>query len=238
MSAPQFKDGPLLGFDLETTGVDVFEDRIVTATLIYWADAGTAPVIHEWLVNPGIPIPEGASRVHGITDEIAQSRGKAPHEAVGQIVAGIKHYMAMSNTALVIFNAAYDTSLLREECYRNGIEPIADDALGPVIDPMVIDKQADKYRKGSRKLIDVARHYGVTLTEEEAHTSTGDVKATLMLARALPVVEPRLDVTAENMHLWQIDWKAQQAASYQSYLRKSDPNAYIDGNWPIVGKRS
>ena len=48
------------------------------------------------------------------------------------------------------------------------LEDLASD--GCVVDTFVLDKAVDTYRKGSRKLIDVARHYGVELTEAEALT--------------------------------------------------------------------
>lgn len=50
-------NGPWLAFDLETTGVDVTADRIVTATLLHIE--GSHIDAHNWLVNPGIDIPEG-----------------------------------------------------------------------------------------------------------------------------------------------------------------------------------
>ena len=60
---------------------------------------------------------------------------------------------------VVVYNAPYDLSLLDRECRRNGLEPI--DAPGPVIDPLVIDKAVDSYRKGKRTLEVAAAHYRV-----------------------------------------------------------------------------
>ncbi len=67
-------DRPVIVLDLETTGVDPRNDRIVeiSAMKIYPADAtGTAPEpdVRTRRVNPGVPIPPGASAVHGIKDE-------------------------------------------------------------------------------------------------------------------------------------------------------------------------
>ncbi|NUQ88686.1 MAG: 3'-5' exonuclease, partial [Glycomyces artemisiae] len=55
-------EGPLLGFDTETTGVSVEQDRIVQAALVTGTGSTT------WLIDPGVTIPPGATRVHGITD--------------------------------------------------------------------------------------------------------------------------------------------------------------------------
>jgi DNA polymerase-3 subunit epsilon len=40
-------------------------------------------------------------------------------------------------------------------------------------------------------------------------------------------------VDVEELHRRQLVWAAEHAASYQEYLRKSDPAAVIDGSWPL-----
>ena len=59
----------VLVFDTETTGVDVNEDRIVQLGAAYYQDGGRLGPPRSMLVNPGMPIPSGASKVHGILDE-------------------------------------------------------------------------------------------------------------------------------------------------------------------------
>ena len=59
---------PLAFFDLETTGVNVAEDRIVEISVIKLNPDGSEEVLTE-LVNPGMPIPKGSSDIHGITDD-------------------------------------------------------------------------------------------------------------------------------------------------------------------------
>ena len=59
--------------DLETTGTDTREDRIVEVAVLTVYPGGTA-VSFVRRVNPGRPIPAGASAVHGITDaDVADS---------------------------------------------------------------------------------------------------------------------------------------------------------------------
>lgn len=82
MSTPWF-NGPLLGFDTETTGVDPRHDRLVTAALVFRPASSDAPTrtqdtVSTWLANPGVEIPAGATAVHGITNEVAKTHG-APH---------------------------------------------------------------------------------------------------------------------------------------------------------------
>jgi len=59
---------PLVVFDLETTGVDTASDRIVEIGLVRLLPDGSREN-HSWMINPGRPIPAGASAVHGLTDD-------------------------------------------------------------------------------------------------------------------------------------------------------------------------
>ncbi|MER6923464.1 exonuclease domain-containing protein, partial [Streptomyces spiralis] len=64
----------LIGFDLETTGTDPREARIVTAAVIEVREG--EPVGHrEWLADPGVEIPPDAVAVHGISNERAAAEG-------------------------------------------------------------------------------------------------------------------------------------------------------------------
>ena len=69
---------PLVIFDLETTGVSVTHDRIVEICLLK-----VYPDLREELrtyrINPGMPIPAGATAVHGITNE---SRAAPPDNRI------------------------------------------------------------------------------------------------------------------------------------------------------------
>jgi DNA polymerase-3 subunit epsilon len=56
---------PLAFFDLETTGVTVGADRIVEISILKLLPEGTKQTFTR-RINPEIPIPEAASKVHGI----------------------------------------------------------------------------------------------------------------------------------------------------------------------------
>lgn len=58
----------LIGFDLETTGLDVCYDRPVQIGLVSGNLGGPYRIVMNTLVNPGIPISEGAAQITGITD--------------------------------------------------------------------------------------------------------------------------------------------------------------------------
>lgn len=223
---------PLRGFDLETSGVDVETDRIVTAAI---TDYGTpTDSTRTWLADPGIDIPAEATAVHGIPTEHAQAHGRPAADVAEEIAQALVAAME-TGTPIVAMNGRFDFTILDRELRRYGL-PTLEERLGrpvgPVIDPFVIDKQADKYRRGSRKLEALAAHYGVTLTD--AHTAGADAVAALEVAVAIAERYPQLQVDADQLHAWQIKWAADQAADFQAYKRRTDPTAVIDGAWPLV----
>ena len=115
------------------------------------------------------------------------------------------------------FNAAYDFTVLANECARYGLQtPTAT----PVIDPFILDKQMDRYRRGKRTLVALCELYGVRL--EAAHTSAADALATIGVADALARRYPGLCIDAAELHERQIGWCAQQAASFQEWLRRTE----------------
>jgi len=63
---------PLAFIDLETTGINVSSDRIVEIAIVKIAIDGGKTVKRK-IVNPTIPIPQGAIDVHGITNEMASA---------------------------------------------------------------------------------------------------------------------------------------------------------------------
>lgn len=218
---------PRAAFDLETTGRDPRTARIVTASILV-VNAKSEILQHrEWLVNPGVRIPEEASDIHGITTEIAQRDGMDPQVAVGEISEFLD--ALFQTMPVMVFNAPYDFTVLREEAKRYGAAQIDP---RPVIDPLVIDKQVDKYRRGKRTLIAMSEFYQVPLIN--AHTSVADAAATIAVADRLAEKYPKeLQIDPLLLHSNQIEWAAQQAASFQEYLRRREPSAVVEGDWPL-----
>jgi DNA polymerase III subunit epsilon len=165
-----------LAWDLESTGTDVHNDRIVSACAAI-TEAGRVVFERRWLFNPGVPIPAEATEVHGITDEQVQADGIDPERGVKEIANAIR-YAVHSNMPVVAFNGAFDASMLNAECVRYGLGTLEDFCgreLGPVVDPHVIDRAVDRFRRGSRKLGDTCTNYDVVL--EDAHTAAADAVA-------------------------------------------------------------
>lgn len=167
----RFDVGAMMAFDLETTGTNPKECKIVTSALVSLR-SGQQPVKELRLADPGVEIPEAASNVHGITTEMARKDG-APHDQVlAETIAGIRKGWSEGFT-LIAFNAAYDLSVLHTQDPSFTVD-------GLVVDPFVIDKKFDKYRGGKRTLGSVCEHYNVRL--DAAHDATEDALAAARLA--------------------------------------------------------
>ncbi len=180
-----------VGFDTETTGVNPLTSRIVTVSVII--DGGDFTEKYYRLADPGIPIPKAASDIHGITTEKAREEGQ-PAQEVLTLAADLLAEQMKAGNPVVAFNACYDLTLLNRELDRHGL-PSLETRIGhriaPVLDPYLLDKAADRYRRGKRTLEAVAKHYGVW--ENDAfHNAEADVLATLRVLKAILKRYPQL----------------------------------------------
>ncbi|GAA1695784.1 3'-5' exonuclease [Microcella alkalica] len=217
-------------FDLETTGVDVTTSRIVTAHIGVIGPEGEQLESWSWLADPGVEIPAGATAVHGITTERARAEGRPAREVVAEIADALRALLARP-LPLVVYNAAYDLSLLEHEALRHGVEPLASPA--PVVDPLVIDKAVDRYRRGKRTLEAAAAHYGVALTG--AHDAAADAIAAGRVAQALARKhEAALPDDIAALHGAQVSWHDQQCDSFEDYMRRERDHRFTaDRGWPV-----
>lgn len=216
-------------FDLETTGIDIETSRIVSAHVGVLDATGTLVERHDWLADPGIEIPVQASAVHGISTQRARAEGRPAPEVVAEIIASLADLFARG-IAVTIYNAAYDLSLLNREALRYGLAPLAGPA--PIIDPLVLDKAVDKYRKGKRTLQAAALFYGVELLD--AHDAAADAVAAGRVAQAMALrYGVQLAIDSNVLHSHQVGWSAEQSASFQDYMRRTrDPEFTSTGSWP------
>ncbi|MCX5527233.1 3'-5' exonuclease [Streptomyces bobili] len=225
----------LIGFDLETTGTDPREARIVTGAVIEVRD-GQVLGSREWLADPGVEIPADAVAVHGISNERAASEGR-PADEVADAIAGVLTGYWRTGVPVVAYNAAFDLTLLSAELRRHGLPSLRDRLGGldpaPVVDPYTIDRWADRYRRGKRNLEAVCAEYGVSL--DAAHDASADALAAARLARAIAERHPKVATLGPaELHRSQIEWYAAWAADFQDFLRrKGDADAVVDGVWPV-----
>ncbi|MER5182689.1 3'-5' exonuclease [Streptomyces sp. NPDC002896] len=225
----------LIGFDLETTGTDPREARIVTGAVIELR-SGQLLGHREWLADPGVPIPDEAVAVHGITSERAAADGRPADEVADAIATVLVGYWK-TGVPVVAYNAAFDLTLLSAELRRHGLPSLRDRLGGidpaPVIDPYTIDRSVDRYRRGKRNLEAVCTEYGVAL--DTAHDASADAVAAARLACAIAARHPKIaGLAPAELHRRQIGWYAEWAADFQGFLRRQgNPEAVVDGAWPV-----
>jgi DNA polymerase-3 subunit epsilon len=235
---------PFTTYDTETTGVDVENDRIVSAAVIPMAD-GHADVT-EWLADPGIDIPEAATKVHGISTAHAREHGRPAKDVLTEVVAALATAVE-DGTPLVGHNIVYDLTLTDRETRRHlGLDLWT--ALGGtpyVIDTMVLDRLVAPFRRrvseeqGPYQLRTTAETYGLGWNEDAAHGAAYDA---LMAGRVAwhmghiahqpPRERPqwvrqlhpgRFDklrgLGLAELHDRQVLWARLDAESYQAWLR-------------------
>lgn len=164
----------LLSLDFETTGLDVFHSRIVEAGGVLYSvdDGGSAGKLTELatpldtFVNPSCPIPEQASRIHGITD------GKvmfAPTTA--EVLEKLFDELAKVDYVVGFNIDDYDWRLLREECRRCGLYERFVEAESRLL---LVDVMRHLPRRRSLK----AAYHGIFGESFEEHRAVADARAT------------------------------------------------------------
>ena len=218
--------GPLAALDFEATGVDPHRDRILSYALI---DPESE---RESLVDAGVPIPAASAEVHGIT-AMSLVGAPSPREAMA-VVADWVQSLIERRIGLVVFNAAYDLTLLRAEAARHGVrQPQWDRLL--VVDPYVIDWGLERGGLGQRRLVDVAEYYGVVL--DRAHEALADARAARDVAIQMGArhVEAGACSLADLM-LRQHVWHAERIDDWNAYAAAKGRDPIDRHSWPLVSE--
>ncbi len=157
-------DYPIVFFDLETTGTDTVNDRIVEICLLKVFPNGNEES-KVMRINPGIHIPEEASKVHGIYDSDVADCPK-----FGDVAADI--WAFMQGCDLGGFNSNhFDIPMLAEEFLRAGMNQ-ADLSKCRRVDVQNI------YHKLERRTLVAAYQFYCHKNLEDAHSALADTKAT------------------------------------------------------------
>ena len=191
--------------DFETTGLDPQADRVLEMGIVTFEQG--APVARQnWLIQPTIPVPEGASAVHGITDDMLAD---APR--FEEIWPEIRPHLERSLP--VAYNAGFDKKFLLAELQRMG-EDVWGDELPPAmqsdvewIDPLVWVREL--YPEQSAKLGEITKHLGIAL--EDAHRAANDAEAT---GKVLLAVAPGMPATYAELIRVQVRYAAQQDVDF------------------------
>ncbi|MFP4149074.1 MAG: exonuclease domain-containing protein [Nitriliruptoraceae bacterium] len=224
--------GPFAVLDLETTGVDPATARIVELALLVDDASGGQRELYAGLVDPGaeVEIPPGAAAVHGITRERLEAAQAPPAEEILPAVHVHLHTILAEGWPLVIYNATYDWPLLAAELRR--LAPPLELPELVLLDPLVLDRHVDRYRRGKRTLETACQVYGVTLTD--AHSARADAIASVAVARALVTRYPELAATPfEDLATLQVEAHARWRDSFNDYLQRVDATRpLVRETWP------
>jgi DNA polymerase-3 subunit epsilon len=150
-------DRPLVCVDFETTGLDTSKDRIVEIGLVRLMPNGTRQEFQR-RVDPGIDIPESATRIHGIRND--DVRGLFGEPTLARIGKEIVEFMGESD--LAGFNLLqFDLPLWESECQRHGLEFSAVNRR--IVDAKLIFEVKeigwDRFLQGPKNLNNAVLHY-------------------------------------------------------------------------------
>ena len=228
MANPSF-----LVFDVESTGVDVFNDRIVQLVIGLSDRDGNILKVTEWVINPGVPVPEEAAEVHGFTNGFLNQNGQPPGPALTEALAVFREHWTLP---WVAFNANFDVSMIHYEFERHGVATRWGDVVAEKVrlfDPLVIDRARDKYRKGGRKLMNLADHFRIEYDEDTLHNAIADCELTAKVATA--VRNQYGQYTNEDQAGFYKAW----ADNFRAYLaRKGEVADDLTGEWPLKRKEN
>lgn len=157
---------PLACVDLETTGVDVNEDRIVQIAIVR-LDPNGDRTTKSRVVNPGRPIPAEATAIHRITNSIVI--GKPHFYRIAQSLARL-----LSDCDLTGYNIrSFDAPMLTAEFARHEI-------VWPAADQLIVDSYDIFKRQEPQKLAQALTFYtGEVMDPAAAHDATVDAEAAL-----------------------------------------------------------
>lgn len=170
---------PAVALDLEATGLDVRNDRVVQAAAIpmLGAEILETPRL-EQLVNPGIPIPESARRIHGLSDADVADAPSFP-----EIAETLRE--TLSGRVVIGHHIGFDLALLRNEAARAGIDWTEPPSLDIA---MLLGAMAPSLP--DLGLETVTRHLGVTIRGR--HSAMGDsLAAAEAFAKLIPMMRER-----------------------------------------------
>ena len=155
---------PICFFDLETTGTNPGKDKIVEIAVLK-LDINNQKKEMVWRINPECPIPEEASSIHGITDEMVKDQPTFKHysKEIHNFIEGCD---------LGGYNIdKFDLPLLVEEFIRSGID------VSSFVKVKTVDVQTIFFKKEPRDLSSALKFY-CNKDHGNAHTALDDTIAT------------------------------------------------------------
>jgi len=236
---------PLVFIDLETTGIDIVNDRIVEIAVLKMNPNGASDMKCR-RINPTIPIPPEATAVHGITD--ADVANEPTFREVAKSLAKL-----IEGCDLAGFNSnKFDFPLLAEEFLRAGVD--FDMKKRKFIDVQTI------FHKMEKRTLEAAYKFYCNKELTDAHTAEADTLATLEVLKSQLAMYPELKNDVEflsefSAHNQNVDFagriiyddKGTEVFNFGKYKGKSvaeifttEPSYYswmMNGDFPLYTKK-
>lgn len=176
---------PLAFFDLETTGINISQDRILEIFIIKLEADGSESRL-RYLINPGMPIPPESTKIHGITNEMVQHQ---PH--FKDIAKELLSFIDACDFAGFNSNR-FDFPMLVEEFLRAEVN-------FDIENRMFVDVQRIFHTLEPRNLAAAYRFYcNKELTN--AHSAEADTQATYEILLAQVERYQQLEPNIEYLH--------------------------------------
>lgn len=171
-------------FDTETTGLNIFDtspnrlDKIVQIGALHVKNGKPVrETAFNELVNPGMPIPEKASAVHGITDEMVKDK-----KTMKFILKDfLNNYLGEKNGPIVAYNSKFDITILNNAVREHNMSAGTDlkqKQSFKVLDPFILIQRIHPYL-GAKKKLGEQYKYLFAKTMENAHDAFADVEGTV-----------------------------------------------------------
>lgn len=136
--------------DVETTGLNAGVDRIVQLACVELIDGCIFGKRANWIFNPGIPIPEDSTKVHGLRDKDVQGKPS--------FVDKVQEFLSLiGDSPLIIHNAGFDIGFLNAELKRAGHVQLTN----PIIDTLPMLRA--RVGTGRANLDAACRMFGIPL---------------------------------------------------------------------------
>ncbi|MEA3511349.1 MAG: exonuclease domain-containing protein, partial [Actinomycetota bacterium] len=204
--------------------------RIIEVGLFRFEADGSSEPLVDRLIDPGVPLPPKVAELTGIGPGDLSENGGSPIDVLTETLAAIAA-LVEEGVPIVLYNANYDWPLLTEELARHALDPLPKVPPAILVDPLVLDRHVDRYRKGKRTLSTVTGHYGIRL--DGAHRAAADAEATVAVARAIAKQYPKVQVDGADLVALQIKAHTVWKDSFNAYLTKVGASRPpITENWP------
>jgi len=164
-------------FDTETTGLDPLGGDEIVSIGAYRIVNGRIRTkeTFDQLINPNRTIPMSATQIHGITNEMVQTR-----PAIDDVLPSFHKYS--EDTILIAHNAAFDMRMLQMYEKKTGIQFV-----NPVLDTLLLSAIVHSAQE-DQTLSSIANRLGVSVRGR--HTAMGDAMMTAeIFLKLIPLLE-------------------------------------------------